>query len=112
MVINWQECLQMADNREGVAREILAAFVAELPETAQAIREASQKPRSASLLSVVHRLHGGCCYTGVPNLKASAHALETALHQAQSEPVPLVSRLLDDIDAVLLDYQKHFSTTD
>ncbi|KKL19751.1 hypothetical protein LCGC14_2462340 [marine sediment metagenome] len=34
---------------------------------------------SISLLSIIHKFHGACCYTGVPKLKALAEALETAL---------------------------------
>ena len=50
----------------------------------QALQQALQNDDSQQVLQLIHKLHGACCYTGVPRLKALAELLETQLKQAKT----------------------------
>ena len=51
-----------------------------------------------ALLAEVHRLHGSCCYVGVPRLQKLAHTIETGLKQGQplEDLEPEILELLDE----------------
>ena len=49
-----------------------------------ALPVAPQPLDSQQLLQQIHKLHGACCYTGVPRLKDLAELIETQLKQGKS----------------------------
>lgn len=77
--INWEQCVELAGGKEEVAKELLEMFVNELPEVDGNLREAYKTQNLANLEDIVHKLHGGSCYCGVPNLKKAAATLEKYL---------------------------------
>lgn len=93
-------CLQLANNKTTLAREMLLMLIDELPSLIQQIREYHQHNDNDALLAAVHRLHGACCYTGVPHLKNAAQGLENALKNRQADST-LVQTLLDAAAAVI-----------
>ncbi|MGO2371806.1 MAG: two-component sensor histidine kinase BarA [Pseudoalteromonas prydzensis] len=77
--LDWSLALQRAGGKNELALEMLNMLLLSVPETLRLLDEATEKQDCEHLLSIIHKFHGACCYTGVPKLKALAEALETAL---------------------------------
>jgi two-component system sensor histidine kinase BarA len=54
-------------------------FVAQLAEHQTEIRQVAEQNDVQAMIASVHKLHGACCYTGVPRLQAMCLAIEQAL---------------------------------
>lgn len=113
-IVNRKLCLQRANQKPDLARDMLGSLIAQIPETLDAL----QNPEHAEhLLETVHRLHGGCCYTGVPTVQQAAHDLETLLktdadatrlHEARNQLANSLHRLMHwaeshDLDSLFAD---------
>lgn len=111
--INWQMCVELANQNTEMASDLLKMFVADLPEISKAIQENFSLQNFTRLQSQVHKLHGASCYCGVPHLKNAAKQLETALKQINTKSISnneiedLVGILLDEINAVEIAYKKN-----
>lgn len=70
---------KLAGGDEKVAMEMITRLLAELPQELQSAHEAFSTGNFESLESIIHKLHGGCCYCGVPALKKATQSLEQAL---------------------------------
>lgn len=100
--IDWPALLKLTNNRLALAKELLDMFAAELPLFRAAINTAHDKNDWKEMKNQVHKLHGSCCYTGVPNLKDLAHQLEEALQLNRPEMVETVlNQLNSEIGRVL-----------
>lgn len=67
---------KLAGGSEIVAKEMLDLFLKDLKETKEQIKNAYDQKNYENLMQVAHKLHGGCCYCGVPILKDKVQALE------------------------------------
>ena len=100
--IDWELGIQLAGGNEALAKEMLTLLVKELPETAQLIAHAHSNQDFSELQRLVHKLHGGTCYCGVPRLKAAAAQLDSHLQSGHDdETMDLVQHLQYAIEAVL-----------
>ena len=61
----------------------MTEFVRQLPSLSAEIHQHWQQQNMPDLQSAVHKLHGVCCYTGVPKLQALCDEIESALKQQQ-----------------------------
>ncbi|WP_372627151.1 two-component sensor histidine kinase BarA [Arsukibacterium sp.] len=78
-LIDWQVGLQRAGGKPELAKEMLQMLLTSLPQTQQGLDAAIAANDSEQLLQLIHKLHGACCYIGVPALKNLAETLETQL---------------------------------
>jgi two-component system sensor histidine kinase BarA len=78
-VIDWSLALHRTGGKENLAREMLTGLVDNLPESHEKISDALISRNTDQLKSLMHKLNGACCYTGVPNLTAICQELETQL---------------------------------
>lgn len=78
-LIDWDTALQRAAGKQDLAQEMLQLLVQSLPQAEQQIEQALADNDQQLLLHALHKLHGACCYTGVPRLKNLLEALETQL---------------------------------
>lgn len=83
--IHWQQSLQLAANNPALAKEMLTGLVESLAPAQLLINQFFTKNNFKAMREAVHRLHGACCYCGVPNLKAATMKLETALAKKQGD---------------------------
>ncbi|MDX1677477.1 two-component sensor histidine kinase BarA [Arsukibacterium sp.] len=83
-LIDWQMGLQRAGGKVDLAKEMLKMLLTSLPQTQQALNAAISAHDCEQVLQLVHKLHGACCYTGVPALKNLAETLETQLKSGTS----------------------------
>lgn len=75
--IDWHLCIQKVSGNEILAREFLTRFVDELRTNRQEFIRLFQTKNIKSLESAAHKLHGACCFCGVPRLQAQVTRLES-----------------------------------
>ena len=76
--IDWQNCLELSNNKPDLAKEILKMFVADMPIARKDIENAYQEKNTEELEHYAHKLHGACCYIGAPKIRAIVRQLESA----------------------------------
>ncbi len=85
--IDWQLALKRANQNQDTAEEMLQSFVDLLPETIELLTTLWELKDYNELKSEVHKLHGACCYTGLPRFQHLANETESALKLGQHELV-------------------------
>ena len=104
--IEWNLCLELANHKPDFAEEMLAMLTDDLPPSRDKIMHAFQQEDWMELQHQIHRIHGACCYCGVPKLKKLARDIETALKQDKLDVVKkLIPKLDRAIDEVLASYR-------
>ncbi len=103
--LDWKLALERAGNKPDLAKEMLNMLLLSLPEATADIQRALDDRTASELLSVVHKFHGACCYTGVPKLKRLAEVIETQLKQSASldDVEPEVLELVDEMENLMRD---------
>jgi two-component system sensor histidine kinase BarA len=106
--IDWQLSIDMMNGNEDAAKEMLELFVTEtLPKDEKEITQAFEKRDLAELARVIHRMHGGLCYVGVPGLKEACKNLEVAAKLGEKEKIDeLYSKLKIEIEEVKRGYKE------
>ena len=105
--IDWQLALKRANQNHDAAKELLTDFIELLPDAIVTIRTLWEKRDFNGLKAEIHKLHGACCYTGVPRLQNLADELETALKLGQhfivEEHIPT---FLNEAQQMVIDSKK------
>jgi two-component system, NarL family, sensor histidine kinase BarA len=83
-LIDWPLALERASGKPDLMQEMLTMLIDSITPCRAAIQQALATHDQAQLLQQIHKLHGACCYTGVPRLKQLAELLETQLKQGQT----------------------------
>ncbi len=83
-IVDWSLALRRAGNKTDLAKDMLTGLTNSLPETKKLISEALTAQDIEQLKTLVHKLNGACCYSGVPNLGKVTHEIETALKKGNS----------------------------
>lgn len=78
-IMNLQEALHLSNSKNDLARDMLSKLIEGLPEDSEAITALYQQQKWDELQERVHRLYGGCCYCGVPELRKASADLDTLL---------------------------------
>ena len=97
--------LERANGKADLAVEMLNMLLDSLPAARDAIDAAVEAEDAPDILRHVHKLHGACCYTGVPRLKDLAWTIETEVKKTDSADgvMPELYELIDEIDNLLKD---------
>lgn len=109
--LDWELAIKRTNHSDDTARELLGDFIRLLPDSLAIIEHSWQQADMDTMRAEVHKLHGACCYTGVPRLQQLAHELESALKQDKKmlvgELLPAflteAQQVMDQADALLLD---------
>ncbi|BBN81031.1 histidine kinase [Pseudoalteromonas sp. A25] len=98
-LLDWQLALQHAGGKPDLALEMLNMLLDGLEDLLNTLEQAYEQKDAQALLSVIHKFHGACCYTGVPKLKSLAEMIETSLKQNNpiSEFEPELLELIDEL---------------
>jgi two-component system sensor histidine kinase BarA len=101
--IDWSLALKRTGNKEDLAKEMLIGLLESLPEAKLNISNALKNKDNCQLKSLIHKLNGACCYTGVPNLTTVCQEIETQLKRESSldELEPEFFEFFEQIDLVL-----------
>ncbi len=104
--VNVEECLLLAKNKPDLARDMLKMLIDSLPKCHSDIRAYHEASDFTRLQEVVHKLHGGCCYCGVPVLRESSSTLDKLLVKNEVGNLDeLVKKIIRDIEE-LMDWGK------
>jgi two-component system sensor histidine kinase BarA len=103
--LDWGIALQHAGGKSELALEMLNMLLLSVPETLSLLAQAIADEDCKQVLSIIHKLHGACCYTGVPKLKSLAETIETALKSncVLATIEPELFELQDELENLLLD---------
>jgi two-component system, NarL family, sensor histidine kinase BarA len=96
--IDWSLALQQTGNKAELAKEMLEGLVNSLPDIQAYISDAIASQDIEQLKSLIHKLNGACCYTGVPHLRKITHQIETDLKTGMS---------IDDLEPEFLEFFEH-----
>ncbi|WP_086932673.1 response regulator [Agarilytica rhodophyticola] len=77
--VNISKCLELAKNKHDLAKDMLEMLLDSLTNEVTEIEKYWQNKDYDSLHQVVHRIHGGACYSGVPKLLESSALLDKTL---------------------------------
>jgi two-component system sensor histidine kinase BarA len=101
--IDWAIAMQRAGGKADLALDMLNMLLDSLPEARDSIATATDENDHEAVLRHVHKLHGACCYTGVPRLKNLALLIESHIKKAQNtnDIMPELYELIDEIDNLL-----------
>ena len=80
-VFDWTLSLKLVSGKAQMARDMCAMLLADLPKEHEKIQHAFQNNDIPALRILARKLHGACCYVGVPQLKRNVEALEHALQK-------------------------------
>lgn len=103
--LDWPLALQRAGGKNELALEMLNMLITSVPETLKLLSEALEEQNCQKVLSIVHKFHGACCYTGVPKLKSLAETIETSLKKECVLEIiePELFELQDELENLLID---------
>ncbi|SIO03051.1 two-component sensor histidine kinase BarA [Salinivibrio sp. ES.052] len=95
--LDWQRALHQAAGKADLAKEMLEMLLASFVPVKKTVTSAlSGESDTDSLWQAIHKLHGSCAYSGVPQLKALCNELETQLK---------AGRDIDAVEPELLELQ-------
>lgn len=105
--IDWELAKQNAGGRIELAIDMFKMLLDSLPASKQSIETALEDHNISDILKNVHKLHGACCYVGVPRMKNLANFIETQIKKQVTieQVMPEVYELLDEIDNLIEDCQ-------
>ncbi|WP_237058739.1 response regulator [Microbulbifer sediminum] len=83
-LVDISESLELSNNDATLARDMLQMLVKGLIADEQELNRCRAAGNHRDLFELVHRLHGGCCYCGVPRLREATGALQEHLRPLQN----------------------------
>lgn len=105
--IDWEMALKRSNHNQQIAISFMDDFVTHLLEHKKDIEDFAQNEQIDALLASVHKLHGACCYTGVPRLQSICFELEDSL---KNDPKfgyeGSVSQLIAETNLLITDWPK------
>lgn len=85
IAVDWTLAINRANQNVEAAQDLFNAFVQQLPEMINGISTSRDACDVKTLQALVHKLHGVCCYTGVPELQALCDEVESALKRDEHQ---------------------------
>lgn len=101
-IINMKETLALCNNNESLAEELITMLKSDLPRQKQILLYAFECNNEQTMRDIVHQILGSCSYISLPQIKQSALALQTAIHNQQGDTVQLRDKLIEAMDAVII----------
>lgn len=106
-VIDWDLCVKRVGGKPQIAREFLDKFIEELKKERAWFPKLLQANDIKGLAEAAHKLHGACCYCGVPVLQKKVIHIETLAQTLQDteELRQAFNELMRAMDGVLGAYE-------
>ncbi|BCA94781.1 histidine kinase [Legionella antarctica] len=110
--IDWQLCVQKVSGNQTLAEEFLAKFIEELYKNREEFVHLMNNKNIKALGDAAHKLHGACCFCGVPILQKSVMQLEKLARSVTEikELSSIFAELIQNIDAVISEYEKQYAS--
>lgn len=109
--IDWQLCIQKVSGNKALAEEFLNRFVEELRKNRTEFVELLHKKDIKGLETAAHKLHGACCFCGVPQLQTQVIRLEKQAKVAKNidELNSIFIELIRSMDDVIDEFDNLYS---
>ncbi|MFO8743006.1 ATP-binding protein [Legionella pneumophila serogroup 1] len=109
--IDWQLCVQKVSGNQALAEEFLAKFIEELYKNREEFIELMHQKNVKGLADSAHKLHGACCFCGVPILQKRVAQLEKLARRTANADnlTEAFTDLIQSIDAVISEYENQYS---
>ncbi len=106
-IIDWEQCLKLANNKPDLAKDLLSILIEELPAARENIEAAYLKKNYRELYQYVHKLHGASCYCGVPRLRKLIAMVENQLKVSNTNTLDnLLQKLHQEVENVQIAFTK------
>lgn len=100
--VDLQLSLNLTNNNAGLAADMLSMLIETLPDVSKKATALYEDKQFTELQEVIHKLHGGCCYCGVPKLKAISERIDKNLQKQSLNSLANDMHLLkSEINALL-----------
>ncbi|KTC87746.1 MULTISPECIES: two-component system sensor histidine kinase LetS [Legionella] len=111
--IDWQLCVQKVSGNQALAEEFLARFVDELHKNREEFLQLLQNKDIKGLETAAHKLHGACCFCGVPHLQSHVVHLEKQAKHVKSieELKSTFAELIQSIDEVIDEFNNLYQVS-
>lgn len=108
--IDWQLCVQKVSGNHALAEEFLAKFTEELHKNRQEFLDLMQLKNIKAIGDLAHKLHGACCFCGVPFLQKKVIEVEQMALRANhiEQLITAFTELIQNIDAVINEYEQQY----
>jgi two-component system sensor histidine kinase BarA len=105
--IDWQLCVQKVSGNQKLAEEFLMHFVEELRKNREEFIQLMHQKNIKKIGEAAHKLHGACCFSGVPTLQKNVIQVEKiATHTKSIDKLAIpFAALIQSIDAVINEYE-------
>ncbi|WP_427399555.1 ATP-binding protein [Glaciecola sp. 1036] len=108
--IDWALAISRSMNSEEEAFKFMDKLVANLEQQIPVFEELKAKRQVEDILYHVHKLHGPCCYTGVPKLQRLLNQVETSIKQNQQQDyTESLSTIIFEMQHVISEWSKRKS---
>jgi two-component system sensor histidine kinase BarA len=104
--IDWDSALNLTGGNEKDARDMLDLFLEQLHQLKGHILFLSKQKKWDELAAATHKLHGACCYTGVPILKNYCLQIEDSLKAGDMAYAELLVKKLEAEGNRIIDISK------
>ena len=109
--IHWDLCVQKVSGNQDLAANFLVNFVNELVRNREEFLLLMEQKNIKKLGEVAHKLHGACCFCGVPELQNNVIAFENLTKQVDhaDELTTIFTELIHSIDAVIKEFNLNYN---
>ncbi|HAU1150647.1 TPA: response regulator [Legionella pneumophila] len=109
--IDWQLCVQKVSGNQALAEEFLSKFIEELYKNREEFIQLMHQKNVKGLADLAHKLHGACCFCGVPTLQKRVSQLEKLARRTANADnlTEAFTDLIQSIDAVISEYENQYS---
>ena len=105
--VDIRQCLKLSNNKSELAIDMFHMLIDNISNDLDEITSAFNSGDEELLLTLVHKLHGACCYTGAPELKASIKDFEKLIKSGNAEEYSDALKKLDNAIAEVLKWNSN-----
>lgn len=112
--IDWPLCLKRVSGNKDLAVEFLSRFIEELEKSREEFIQLKNAQDIKELERAAHKLHGACCFCGVPQLQNASAQLEHRAREVNSirELDLIFNQFMQSLDAVIEEYNNSYRSSE
>ena len=96
-LVDISDSLNLSNNDARLARDMLQMLIKGLISDEQELMRLRNAGDRKALFELVHRMHGGCCYCGVPRLRDATAKLQEHLRPLQDDDAEIDRQLVETV---------------
>ncbi|MCP3429282.1 response regulator [Opacimonas viscosa] len=111
--VDWELAIRRANYNSSAAKELLGEFMIMLPKIMRDIKRQFTQSKTKELQANIHKLHGACCYTGVPQLQKLCFTIERDYKNGITQDLSAqVDMLLNEAERVVIEAREVIKTVE